>query len=187
MVRQAQKAKLRQTVLASLMAAMTFVLTYTLKIPSVNGYTHIGDTVIYLAASLLPYPTAALSAAIGAALSDAVGGYFTYIIPTLVIKSLLVFCFTHKKEKLLCKRNAFAILPAAIITICGYYAAEVVLFAIASGDFSAYFFSAATWGTVFFESVPGNVAQSVTSGAFYIALSAALDAAGVKEKIIRKI
>lgn len=184
---QSKKTDIRQIVLASLFAAMTFVLTYTLKVPSVNGYTHVGDTVIYLAASLLPYPIAAVAGAIGAGLSDAVGGYLTYIIPTVIIKSLLVFCFTSKKEKILCKRNLFGVIPAAAITIGVYYFAEVILFAVASGDFSAYFFSPATWSAVFFESVPGNVVQAVTCGVLYIALSAALDAIKTKEKIIRKI
>lgn len=185
-MKRTSKANLIQIVTASLFAAMTFALTYTLKVPTVNGYTHIGDTVIYLAASLLPYPVAAAAGAIGAMLSDAVGGYFTYIIPTMIIKSLLVFCFTSKKDKFLCKRNVFAVIPASLITVVGYYLAEIILFALASGNFAENIFSVATWTTVFFESVPGNAVQALTSAALYLALCAALDSAKIKQKIIRK-
>ena len=92
---QKSKFKLNQIVLAALFAALTTVLTYYVKIPTHNGYMHIGDSMIYLCASILPYPLAALSAGIGAALSDAIGGYTMYIIPTFIIKALLVLCFTH--------------------------------------------------------------------------------------------
>lgn len=180
------KTNLVQIVTASLFAAMTFALTYTLKVPSVNGYTHIGDTVIYLAASFLSYPAAAMAGAIGASLSDAVGGYYTYIIPTLIIKSLLVFCFTSRKDKFLCKRNFFAVAPAGLITVVGYYLAEILLFALASGSFIDNLFNPATWTAVFWESVPGNAVQAITSGALYLVLCAAFDSAKVKQKIIRK-
>ena len=60
-MRKEGKFKLNQVVLAALFAALTTVLTYYVKIPSVNGYMHIGDSMIYLCASLLPTPLAALS------------------------------------------------------------------------------------------------------------------------------
>ena len=92
-MKKESKFKLNQVVLAALFAALTTVLTYYVKIPSVNGYMHIGDSMIYLCASILPTPLAALSAGIGAALSDAVGGYTMYIIPTFIIKALLISAF----------------------------------------------------------------------------------------------
>ena len=116
-MKKESKFKLNQVVLAALFAALTTVLTYYVKIPSVNGYMHIGDSMIYLCASILPTPLAALSAGIGAALSDAVGGYTMYIIPTFIIKALLVLCFTHTAKKLLCKRNIIAVFVAAAITM----------------------------------------------------------------------
>ena len=67
-MKKESKFKLNQVVLAALFAALTTVLTYYVKIPSVNGYMHIGDSMIYLCASILPTPLAALSAGIGAAL-----------------------------------------------------------------------------------------------------------------------
>lgn len=49
-----------------LFAAMIYVLTAWLHIPTGAGYTHAGDGLIYLAASMLPTPYARAAGAIGA-------------------------------------------------------------------------------------------------------------------------
>jgi uncharacterized repeat protein (TIGR04002 family) len=143
---------------------------------------HIGDSMIYLCASILPTPLAALSAGIGAALSDAVGGYMMYVIPTFIIKAILVFCFTYKAKKLLCKRNIVGVFVAAVITIGGYYIAEVLILALESGNFADYLFSVPSWVGAL-NTVPGNAIQAGSSGALYLALSAALDKANIKERM----
>ncbi len=182
-MKQQGKFQLNQIVLAALFAALTTVLTYYVKVPSVNGYMHIGDSMIYLCASILPTPIAALSAGIGAALSDAVGGYTMYIIPTFIIKALLVLCFTHTAKTLLCKRNIIAVFVAAVITMAGYYIAEVIILALSSPvGFAEYIFSVPSWVSAL-NTLPGNAIQAVSSGVLYIVLSAALDRAKIKEKI----
>lgn len=64
--------KLTYCIIAAMLAALTCVFTMFLKIPIMggNGYIHLGDMVIYLAASLLPLPYAMASAAIGGTLAD---------------------------------------------------------------------------------------------------------------------
>ena len=57
-----------------LFAAMIYVLTAWLHIPTGAGYTHAGDGLIYLAASMLPTPYAMAAGAIGAGLADLIGG-----------------------------------------------------------------------------------------------------------------
>ena len=184
-MKKESKFKLNQVVLAALFAALTTVLTYYVKIPSVNGYMHIGDSMIYLCASILPTPLAALSAGIGAALSDAVGGYTMYIIPTFIIKALLVLCFTYTAKTLLCKRNIIAVFVAAAITMVGYYIAEVIILALSAPDFTEYLFSFQSWAGAL-NTLPGNAIQAGSSGILYIVLSAALDKVKIKDRI-RKI
>ena len=179
---QKSKFKLNQIVLAALFAALTTVLTYYVKIPPHNGYMHIGDSMIYLCASILPYPLAALSAGIGAALSDAIGGYTMYIIPTFIIKALLAFCFTSKAKKLVCKRNIIGVFIAALITLGGYYVAEVIILALSSGNFSDYLFSLPSWVSAL-NTLPGNAIQAGSSGVLYIVLSVALDKANIKDRM----
>lgn len=184
-MKQESKFKLNQVVLAALFAALTTVLTYFVKIPSVNGYMHIGDSMIYLCASILPTPIAAIAAGIGAALSDAIGGYTMYIIPTFIIKALLVLCFTHTAKTLLCKRNVIGVFVAAFITIAGYYVAEVIILALSAPvGFTEYLFSVPSWVSAL-NTLPGNAIQAGSSGVLYLVLSAALDKIKIKD-IIRK-
>ena len=68
-----QSAKMRCLTLTGLMAAMITMMTaYICHIPiGVNGgYIHFGDSIIYLAAVLLPTPYALAAAAIGGGLAD---------------------------------------------------------------------------------------------------------------------
>ncbi|MDD6275829.1 MAG: TIGR04002 family protein [Clostridia bacterium] len=181
-----EKTLLRQIILASLFAAMTFALTYFVKIPSHNGYIHLGDAMIYIAACLLPTPLAMLSAGIGGMLSDAIGGYTMYILPTLIIKALLVPSFTSKKDKILNVRNCVAVAIGSAITVIGYYIAEVVIVALGStasfSQFTSYFFSATPWVSATYCLV-GNVIQAAGSAVVFFVLAVALDKINIKSKL----
>jgi len=48
----------RRICLTALMAAIIYVFTAYIHVPSHTGYTHVGDGFLYLAASLLPAPFA---------------------------------------------------------------------------------------------------------------------------------
>ena len=60
-----KKKTTRRTCLTALMAAIIYVFTAYIHVPSHTGYTHVGDGFLYLAASLLPAPYAAAAGAIG--------------------------------------------------------------------------------------------------------------------------
>lgn len=120
--------KTKNLVLTALFAALIFVATYSIKMPLGQGYIHFGDAFIYMAACLLPFPYSMLAASIGGALSDTLASYNQYILPTLIIKALLVLPFTYKKEKLLNIRNIFAPIIAGIIGLAGYFIAETFMY-----------------------------------------------------------
>lgn len=62
--------------IVAVFSALTAALTATLRVPSpTGGYTHIGDTVIYLAALLFGSRVGALVGAIGPTLADVLTGY----------------------------------------------------------------------------------------------------------------
>ena len=75
-------------VLTALLAAITFVATYIIKVPTLgtNGYVNIGDTMVLLSAWLIGGIYGGLAAGIGSAMSDLIAGYTTYVPGTLVIK-----------------------------------------------------------------------------------------------------
>ena len=88
----------RNLVTSALLAAIICLVTgYILHIPTPNGgYAHIGDAVIYLSASILPLPYAIACSAIGAGLADLTTGAIIWVVPTLIIKPILVLCFSNK-------------------------------------------------------------------------------------------
>ena len=55
------------------------------KIPSAFGYTHIGDCMIILTVCLFGTRRGVLTGAIGADLSDFLGGYAVWVLPTMVV------------------------------------------------------------------------------------------------------
>lgn len=168
----------RNVILAGVLAAMVCMATTFLHIPIVGGgYVHLGDTVIYLTAALLPTPYAMAAAAVGAGLADVL------VAPmwapfTMVIKAVMALAFTAKKEQLLCRRNAIAPLIAGVIGVAGYYVAEVVIL-WASGGALAVSAEAALLA------VPYNAMQEVAGGAAFLLLAVALDRMNIKKRLSR--
>ena len=114
--------KIRLFVTASLFAALIFIFTALApKIPTPSGYYHIGDTFIYLCASLIPFPFCALAAAIGASLADLFAGYVSYAPATFLIKGLMAL-IAFGGFRLM--HGRLGNLPARVI--CGA-AAEIVM------------------------------------------------------------
>ncbi|MBR0376526.1 MAG: ECF transporter S component [Firmicutes bacterium] len=129
MARQDSLKDTRMLVTTGLMLALTTIATTFLKIPVGAGYIHLGDVLVLLAARLLPKKNALLSASLGAALADLLGGFAAWAPFTLVIKAgmvLLVDAFPP--ERGLGRRYAGLIL-AGVWTVAGYYLAEGLLYA----------------------------------------------------------
>lgn len=164
--------RLKYITLTGLLAALITLFTaYIFHIPmGLNGgYIHLGDALIYLAAVLLPAPYAMAAGAIGGGLADLLTAPM-WAPATVIIKILVVIPFTSNHSKIFTKRNIIAPLIAMLITITGYYLAEVILY----GKEAAFLISVTT-----------NSIQGVGSAAVFYILGAALDKAGVKALIAR--
>ena len=150
--------------------ALIIVFTSFIKVPiGVSGYVHMGDLMIYLCASTLPLPYALVAAGVGGAVSDVIAGYPAWAPFTLVIKMLLVVCFTNKKDTVLCVRNYIAAAICLVITMVGYFFSEVILYG--------------SWGA--YVGMPWNLIQALVSGVIYILIGLALDKMKVKERVLR--
>lgn len=159
--------------MAGLFAAMITVMTaYICHIPygANGGYIHFGDALIYMAAVFLPRPYALAAAAIGGGLADILTAP-VWVPATIIIKMLITLPFTSKEGRILAPRNIAAPFLAALVSACGYYLAEGILF----GSFAA---PAA--------SLAGSAVQSGGSAVIFLVLAAAMDKAHVKNKT-RKI
>ena len=169
MERNKTQEHLKNLILAALFAAMVYVLTAFLKIPTHQGYIHIGDGMIYLAASLLPMPYAMAAGAIGAGLSDYLSGYAMWVLPTVIIKAVTVLAFSRKKDTIINVRNLIGIIPAIIICVGGYYLASGIMY----GNFGAAL-----------SDIPTNLIQGVASAVLFVCLGFALDRMKFKKKFL---
>lgn len=165
------RSKSRCLTMTALMSALITIMTaYICHIPiGVNGgYIHFGDSLIYLAAVLLPRPYALAGAAIGGGMADMLTAPM-WIPATVIIKMLIVLPFSNKSIKIVTPHNVFATVLAYFISGLGYFFAEYILF----GTFSVFLIS--MWGSLF---------QSGGSAIFFIVFGCALDKAYVKKRYI---
>jgi len=85
------KGNLKLLVYTALMAAFVFITTSIIQIPIpfTNGYIHAGDMCIFIAGILLGPLYGGAAAGIGSAMADFLGGYGHWVIPTLIIKTIM--------------------------------------------------------------------------------------------------
>lgn len=167
-----KSSKVRNLTMAGIMATLITLMTaYICHVPiGVNGgYLHFGDSIIYLAAVLLPRPYALAAAAIGGGLADLLTAPM-WAPATIIIKMLLVIPFTAKSTKIISTRNLIATLIGYVISGVGYFLAEYIIFG--------------TW-TVFAVTMAQTLVQSLGSAVVFIMIGIALDKAHVKTRFFQ--
>lgn len=162
--------KTRNITITAIFAALITIMTaYVchIPIPITGGYIHFGDSLIYIAASILPAPYAMLAAAIGGGLADLMTAPM-WTLPTLIIKALITIPFANKGNKILTKRNIVAPILAYFISGTGYFLANNMVFHS---------------GVAFLSSFAGSAIQSFGSMALYLIFGAMLDKMGFKKRM----
>ena len=154
---------------AAVLCAVIYVFTAWLHVPSFNGYTHVGDGFLYLAASLLPPPYAMAAGAIGAGLADLLSGYGIWAPGTIIIKALTALCFSHKTSVILCRRNILGLIPALVLCVGGYYGYESLI----TGNLVAPL-----------AGIPGYLTQVALSSLVYLLAGRAMDRSGLKARLV---
>lgn len=170
-VKVTQSTKMRYITLTGLLAAMIAIMTaYICHIPvGVNGgYVHFGDSLIYIAATLLPTPYALAAAAIGGGLADLMTAPM-WAPATIIIKMLITVPFTNKAAKIITPRNIIATVIAYLISGIGYFFAEYIIFG--------------AFGTAFLASMSESLIQSGGSAVFFVIFGLALDKVHMKNKL----
>lgn len=172
-ITQSRTLKLRRVTASGLFAALIYVFTAYLHIPTGAGYTHAGDGLIYIAACILPTPYAMAAGAIGGALSDGLTGFLVWMPATIIIKAVTASFFSNKGDKILTLRNILGIIPSLLLCVVGYSLYEGTVMA---GGFSAAAITAA------FGQTPAYCVQVGTSSLLFISVSLLLDRVGFKKK-----
>ena len=128
-----QKLSVKKLTLAGVMAALVFVMTYVPKVPVpvTGGYVHLGDGAIFLSVLLLG-PLGIPAAAIGSGLSDLLGGYMVYVLPTMVIKGLVALIAWKIWKEGSWMRAVIAFVLAEAVMVAGYFALEAVMYGAAA-------------------------------------------------------
>ncbi len=114
---------------AAISTAIIFLVTRFIQIPIPLGYFNIGNVVILLICLLIPTHDAAFAGGVGSALAD-LTSYPVYTLPTLVIKSAMVYLF-NAVLKINPSKYAIKIMAAAIATLIplfGYTVVGMVLY-----------------------------------------------------------
>ena len=153
-------------VFASLITVFT---AYFVHVPvgTNGGYIHLGDSLIYLAAALLPKPYAMLAGAIGGGMADLLTAPM-WTVPTLIIKARIVLPLSAKGSKIISKRNVVGPIISFLISGTGYYIADAVLFGTKAAILASF---------------SGSFIQSIGSAVVFYALGKAMDKAGIKERL----
>lgn len=137
-----------------------------------EGYIHLGDSMIYLTACLLPFPYCIIAGALGGGLADILSGFAIWSIPTMLIKALnvlpfAIICKKYKSTKILSKQTILMSVISGAITIVGYFVAECILYSVASATLS----------------LIGNTIQAVASGIVFVIFATTLDKINFKRRI----
>ncbi len=162
-------SKTKYLTLTAVYAAIIFVFTAYLHIPNWTGYVHVGDGVLFLAASMLPPGYAAVAGAVGAGLADVLSGYAVWAPGTVVIKSLTALFYTSKSAGFLCRRNYIALLPSLLLCAGGYYLYESLI----TGNWAAPL-----------AGIPGYLTQTALSALLYIIVGKSFDRMHLKGRIL---
>ena len=159
--------RLRFLIMSAMFIAIIFIAIRLLSVPNgFGGVIHFGDSLIFIAAVLLPFPYGLFVAALGPGLFNLslVPVWFPF---TIVIKPLMALCFTNKGDKILgCIRNRIAPFVAGGINTGLYFIANMILFGGWAAGVAA---------------LPGLIIQGVGSIVFFFIIAVALDRLGAKK------
>lgn len=140
--------KIRKLVISSMMAALVYIATMVIQIPSpMNGYVNLGDCFVLLSGWLLGPWYGGAAAGIGSMLTDLLSGYGHYAPGTFIIKGLdamaaaLIF-------RMMGRTSAAALVSGLVgeaIMVAGYFAYAALLLGKGLGAAA---------------SIPGNLVQA---------------------------
>lgn len=122
----------RELVLMGLMTALVWLAGSVIKIPSVGGFVHIGDCMVFLCAVVLGKKKGAAASSVGMMLVDALGGYYLWAPFTFVIKGAMAYIAGSILEKLeLNHGKSFTYITAFIVSgifmVIAYFGAGIII------------------------------------------------------------
>ncbi|MEE3451731.1 MAG: TIGR04002 family protein [Acutalibacteraceae bacterium] len=174
--------RIRLIALSGMLAAMITIMTTFIRIPAThNGYTHAGDSMIYLAAMVLPAPYAATASSVGGFMADILAGAPEWAFATAIIKAINTLPFIAvryylkkigRDNRIISPYTIAMLIPTSLVTIVGYYIADGLMF-----GFEASLVTTLITGWL----------QPTAGAAVFVLVGSALDGVGFKSKIYPSI
>lgn len=125
---------IRKLVLSAMFAALCCVATMIVQIPTVAGYTNLGECMCLLAGLVLGPWYGLFAAGIGSGLADLLAGYAHYVPGTFLIKGLVALIaalllrpLLKKGEKIPFWRLAVIELPSEVVMVLGYFGYKALI------------------------------------------------------------
>ena len=163
--------KIRKLVISAMMAALTYIATMVIQIPSpMNGYVNLGDCFVLLCGWLLGPWYGGAAAGIGSMLTDLLSGYGHYAPGTFVIKGLdaLVAALLFRAMGRTSTAALVSGLVGETIMVAGYFAYAALLLGKGLGAAA---------------SIPGNLVQAALGLLIGFLLLKVLQKTRIAEKI----
>lgn len=132
----------RDLVMIALMIALVFVTGSIIKVPTVGGFVHIGDCMVFLSVVVLGKKKGAIASAVGMLLVDVLGGYYMWAPFTFVIKGVMAYIAGAIIESFLEHKNSntgfkieyiIAFIVSGIFMVAGYFFAGAILAGFLTG------------------------------------------------------
>lgn len=126
-----RKLSTRELVLMGLMIALIWIAASIIKIPSVGGFVHLGDCMVFLSVVVLGKKKGAVASAIGMMLVDVLGGYYLWAPFTFVIKGAMAYISGSVLEALENRSKSFryivSFLISGIFMVIAYFGAGIIM------------------------------------------------------------
>jgi uncharacterized membrane protein len=166
-----RESQTKNIAMIAVMAALTFVATYIIRIPTpaTGGYIHIGDCMVFLSVLLLGRKRGAAAGALGAGMSDLLAGAAAWIIPTLVIKYVMatILGVIMEKDVTSHKRWLAGSVVGGIFQVFAYAGVSAVVTGIKPA----------------IASMPGDAVQSAVGVVLFMVIGAALEKSGISTRL----
>ena len=168
-----KNVKLRKLVMAALLAALVYVATTVIRIPTpTGGYLNLGDCFVLMSGWMLGPVYGFAAGGIGSMLVDLMGGYMLYVPGTLIIKGLMAVAASLIYQSAGRKNGGMVVsaIVAEIIMVGGYYLYESTI--------CGYGFMGALAG------VPGNCIQGVAGLVIGLVLMTVIRSTKLDQKLL---
>lgn len=157
-----KKVDIRSIAQIAMMAAITCIATTFFRLPSLTGYTHIGDSMVFIGVILLGKKKGIVSAATGMFLADVFAGYLIWSPFTLVIKAIMsgivgLIAFRGNYEGKNALNNIAAFIAGGVWELIGYLFAGVLIAKLTIGGIN----TLQAGLIISLKDVPGNVMQVI--------------------------